>query len=86
MARRELCLGIEGVIASGRVWNGLSSLCKDNTGYDLRNLYIGSEGTLGVITGAALKLYPQSAALGTAMAAVPTLEAAVQLLALARVL
>lgn len=81
---RELCLGLEVVTASGEVWNGLSGLRKDNTGYDLRDLYIGSEGTLGVITGATLKLYPQPVATGTAMAAVPTLEAAVQLLDLAR--
>ena len=81
---RELCLGLEIVTASGDIWHGLSGLRKDNTGYDLRDLYIGSEGTLGVITGATLKLYPQPAAVGTAMAAVPTLEAAVQLLALAR--
>jgi len=81
---RELCLGLEVVTASGEIWNGLSGLRKDNTGYDLRDLFIGSEGTLGVITGATLKLYPQPAAIGTAMAAVPTLEAAVQLLTLAR--
>ncbi|OYT99288.1 MAG: hydroxyacid dehydrogenase [Burkholderiales bacterium PBB1] len=81
---RELCLGLEVVTATGEVWAGLSGLRKDNTGYDLRDLYIGSEGTLGVITGATLKLYPQPAATGTAMAAVPTLEAAVQLLDLAR--
>ena len=81
---RELCLGLEVVTAAGEVWNGLSGLRKDNTGYDLRDLFIGSEGTLGVITGATLKLYPQPAATGTAMAAVPTLEAAVRLLDLAR--
>ena len=81
---RELCLGLEVVTASGEIWNGLTGLRKDNTGYDLRDLYIGSEGTLGVITAATLKLVPQPAAVGTAMAAVPTLEAAVQLLSLAR--
>ena len=81
---RELCLGLEVVTASGEVWNGLTGLRKDNTGYDLRDLFIGSEGTLGVITGATLKLYPRPAAVGTAMAAVPTLEAAVQFLTLAR--
>jgi FAD/FMN-containing dehydrogenase len=81
---RNLCLGLEVVTASGEIWNGLTGLRKDNTGYDLRDLFIGSEGTLGVITGATLKLYPQPAAVGTAMAAVPTLEAAVQLLTLAR--
>ena len=81
---RELCLGLEVVTASGEIWNGLTGLRKDNTGYDLRDLYIGSEGTLGVITGATLKLVPQPAAIGTAMAAVPTLKGAVQLLSLAR--
>jgi FAD/FMN-containing dehydrogenase len=80
---RELCLGIEVVTAQGEVWNGLSGLRKDNTGYDLRDLFIGSEGTLGVITAATMKLYPLPAATLTAWAAVPTLDAAVQLLALA---
>ena len=55
---RELCLGLEVVNAQGEVWNGLSGLRKDNTGYDLRNLMIGSEGTLGIITAATMKLYP----------------------------
>ena len=55
---RNLCLGIEAVLADGTVYNGLSSLIKDNTGYDLRNLLIGSEGTLGVITAATLKTFP----------------------------
>ncbi len=81
---RELCLGLEVVTATGEIWNGLTGLRKDNTGYDLRDLFIGSEGTLGVITGATLKLVPQPAAVCTAMAAVPTLEAAVHLLNLAR--
>ena len=81
---RELCLGLEVVTATGDVWNGLTGLRKDNTGYDLRDLFIGSEGTLGVITGATLKLVPQPAAICTAMAAAPTLQAAVQLLTLAR--
>ena len=60
----------------GEVWHGLSGLRKDNTGYDLRDLFIGSEGTLGVITAATLKLYPLPAAQLTAWAAVPSLEAA----------
>ncbi|HJV96032.1 MAG TPA: FAD-binding oxidoreductase, partial [Albitalea sp.] len=77
---RELCLGVEVVTAAGEVWDGLSGLRKDNTGYDLRDLFIGSEGTLGVITGATLKLYPQPAAVMTALAALPTLDAAVRLL------
>jgi len=80
---RELCLGLEVVTAQGEVWHGLSGLRKDNTGYDLRNLLIGSEGTLGIITAATMKLYPQPAAQLTAWAAVPSLEAAVALLGLA---
>ena len=66
---RDLCLGLEVVTADGEVWNGLSGLRKDNTGYDLRDLFIGSEGTLGVITGATMKLYPLPAAQLTAWAA-----------------
>jgi FAD/FMN-containing dehydrogenase len=81
---RDLCLGLEVVTASGEVWNGLSGLRKDNTGYDLRDLFIGSEGTLGVITAATLKLYPQPVASCTALAALPSLEAAVGLLQLAQ--
>ena len=81
---RELCLGLEVVTAAGEVWEGLSGLRKDNTGYDLRDLFIGSEGTLGVITGATLKLYPQPAATSTALAAVPSLDAALGLLQLAQ--
>ena len=80
---RELCLGLEVVSAQGEVWHGLSGLRKDNTGYDLRNLMIGSEGTLGVITAATMKLYPQPAAQLTAWAAVPSMQAAVDLLGLA---
>src|SRR5450830_924917 len=81
---RDLCLGLEVVTAQGEVWHGLSGLRKDNTGYDLRDLYIGSEGTLGIITAATLKLYPLPAARLTAWAAVPSLEAAVTLLGLAQ--
>jgi FAD/FMN-containing dehydrogenase len=81
---RDLCLGLEVVTAAGEVWDGLSGLRKDNTGYDLRDLFIGSEGTLGVITGATLKLYPQPAAASTALAALPSLGAAVGLLQLAQ--
>ena len=80
---RELCLGLEVVNAQGEIWHGLTGLRKDNTGYDLRNLMIGSEGTLGVITAATLKLYPQPAAQLTAWAAVPSMQAAVDLLGLA---
>jgi FAD/FMN-containing dehydrogenase len=79
---RELCLGLEVVTAQGEIWHGLSGLRKDNTGYDLRHLFIGSEGTLGIITAASLKLYPQPAAQLTAWALVPSLSAAVQLLGL----
>jgi FAD/FMN-containing dehydrogenase len=80
---RDLCLGLEVVTAQGEIWDGLSGLRKDNTGYDLRHLFIGSEGTLGVITGAIMKLYPMPKSQLTAFAAVPSLEAAVELLGLA---
>jgi FAD/FMN-containing dehydrogenase len=80
---RELCLGLEVVTAQGEIWSGLTGLRKDNTGYDLRNLMIGSEGTLGIITAATMKLYPLPAAQLTAWAAVPSMDAAVQLLGLA---
>ena len=80
---RELCLGLEVVTAQGEVLNGLTGLRKDNTGYDLRNLMIGSEGTLGIITAATMKLYPLPAAQLTAWAAVPSMQAAVDLLGLA---
>jgi FAD/FMN-containing dehydrogenase len=81
---RDLCLGLEVVTASGEVWHGLSGLRKDNTGYDLRDLFVGSEGTLGVITAATLKLFPQPAAVTTAMATLASLDAAVALLGLAQ--
>ena len=80
---RDLCLGLEVVTAQGEVWQGTSGLRKDNTGYDLRDLLIGSEGTLGIITAATMKLYPLPAAQLTAWAAVPSFEAAVELLGLA---
>ncbi|MDO9290635.1 MAG: FAD-binding oxidoreductase [Hydrogenophaga sp.] len=80
---RDLCLGLEVVTAQGAVWHGLTGLRKDNTGYDLRDLFVGSEGTLGVITAATMKLYPLPAAQLTAWAAVPSLESAVALLGLA---
>ena len=81
---RELCLGVEVVTAQGEIWDGLSGLRKDNTGYDLRDLFIGSEGTLGIITAATMKLFPRPAAQLTAWAALPSLEAAVALLGLAQ--
>ena len=80
---RDLCLGLEVVTAQGDIWHGLSGLRKDNTGYDLRHLFIGSEGTLGIITAATLKLFPLPAAQLTAWVALPSMEAAVQLLGLA---
>ena len=80
---RELCLGLEVVTADGEVWDGLQGLRKDNTGYDLRHLFIGSEGTLGIITGATMKVYPLPKAQLTAFAAVPSVDAAVELLGLA---
>ena len=81
---RDLCLGLEVVTANGDIWAGLSGLRKDNTGYDLRDLYIGSEGTLGIITAATMKLAPQPAATTTALAACHTLSDCVGLLNLAR--
>ena len=81
---RDLCLGLEAVLPDGTIWHGLSRLRKDNTGYDLRNLLIGAEGTLGIITAAALKLSPIPAAQGTAMMVVESPRAAIALLALAR--
>ncbi|MYM36714.1 FAD-binding protein [Duganella sp. FT94W] len=79
---RELCLGLEVVMPQGEVWSGLRGLRKDNTGYDLRDLFIGAEGTLGIITGAVLKLYPQPKASITALAALPSPAHALQLLVL----
>lgn len=80
---RDLCLGVEAVLADGSVVQGLRRLRKDNTGYDLRNLLIGSEGTLGVITAAALKLSPRPAASAVALMVVDGPAAALRLLALA---
>lgn len=77
---RELTLGLEVVLADGRVWNGLRALRKDNTGYDLKHLFIGAEGTLGLITAATLKLFPRPRCYATAWVAVPHPAAAVQLL------
>jgi len=72
---RNLVLGLEVVLADGRIWNGLRSLTKDNTGYDLKHLFIGSEGTLGVITAATLKLVAPPREKATALAALPGLDA-----------
>src|SRR5438067_1188164 len=79
---RELCLGLEVVTAQGEVWDSLRGLRKDNTGYDLRDLYIGAEGTLGVITGAVLKLFPQPKAAITALVALASPGDALELLKL----
>lgn len=77
---RELCLGLEVVMPDGRIWNGLRALRKDNTGYDLKHLFIGAEGTLGIITAAVLKLFSRPHASATAWVAVPSPAAAVILL------
>jgi FAD/FMN-containing dehydrogenase len=77
---RELVLGLEVVLASGEVWNGLRTLRKDNTGYDLKNLFIGAEGTLGIVTAAALKLFPRPRGLGTALIGLASPEGALALL------
>jgi FAD/FMN-containing dehydrogenase len=81
---RELALGLEVVTAQGDVWRGLRGLRKDNTGYDLRDLFIGSEGTLGIITAATLKLFPEPASRCTALLALASIEDAVAMLARAR--
>ncbi|MET0483269.1 MAG: FAD-binding oxidoreductase [Aestuariivirgaceae bacterium] len=81
---RNLCLGLEVVLADGRVWSGLNRLRKDNTGYDLKQLFIGSEGTLGVITAAVLRLFPAIRDRATAFAALATPDAALALFTLAR--
>ncbi|MDZ4067731.1 MAG: FAD-binding oxidoreductase [Tabrizicola sp.] len=80
---RDLCLGLEAVLPDGSVWDGLTRLRKDNAGYDLRHLMIGSEGTLGVITAASLRLFPIPASRVVAMLAVPSPDAALRLLSLA---
>jgi len=77
---RELCLGLELVLPDGRIWDGLRALRKDNTGYDMKHLFIGAEGTLGLITAAVLKLFSRPRAVATAWASVPTPLAAVALL------
>jgi FAD/FMN-containing dehydrogenase len=77
---RELTLGLEAVLADGAVWNGLRGLRKDNTGYDLKQLFIGAEGTLGIVTAAVLKLFPAPRTRATALAALPSVLAATGLL------
>ena len=81
---RDLCLGIEAVMPSGEVFRGLRRLRKDNTGYDLKGLLIGAEGTLGIITAAALRLFPRPVSSGTSMMVVPGPEAALDLLSMAQ--
>ena len=81
---RQLVLGLEVVLPDGRIWNGMKGLHKDNRGYNLTQLFIGSEGTLGVVTGAVLKLFPLPEQSQTALLAVPSVEAAVKLYTLAR--
>jgi FAD/FMN-containing dehydrogenase len=81
---RDLCLGLEVVTPQGEIWNGLRGLRKDNTGYDLRDLYIGAEGTLGIITAAVLKLFPEPKARLTALTAMTSPEDALKLLSLAQ--
>jgi len=81
---RELVLGLEVVLADGSVWDGLRTLRKDNTGYDIKQLFIGAEGTLGIITAAVLKLFPRPHEVGTALAAVTDPSAAVELFERAR--
>ncbi|MEP5730629.1 MAG: FAD-binding oxidoreductase [Sulfitobacter sp.] len=81
---RDLCLGLEAVLPDGQIWNGLTRLRKNNTGYDLRHLLIGAEGTLGVITAAALKMFPKPDATGTGFFAVESPRAALALLSMAR--
>lgn len=77
---RDLCLGLEVVTATGEIWNGLKGLRKDNTGYDLRDLFIGSEGTLGIITAAVMKLYPLPISQWTTLVATDNIAAAISLL------
>ncbi|MGR3341728.1 MAG: FAD-binding oxidoreductase [Paracoccaceae bacterium] len=80
---RDLCLGLEAVLPDGQIWHGSKRLRKDNTGYDLKNLLIGSEGTLAVITAASLRLYPRSSREGAALMVVKNPAAAIELLAIA---
>jgi len=81
---RDLVLGLEVVLADGRIWNGLRALHKDNSGYSTKNLFIGSEGTLGIVTAATLKLFPKPEQSATAFCALASPDAALKLLSLAR--
>ncbi|MFL5260745.1 MAG: FAD-binding oxidoreductase, partial [Hyphomicrobiales bacterium] len=79
---RDLCLGLEVVLADGRIWNGLSRLRKDSTGYDLKDIFIGAEGTLGIITAAVLEIFPAPEEKATALCAVPSPQSTLELLSL----
>ena len=81
---RRLCLGLEVVLADGRIWHGLRALAKDNTGYDLKDLFIGSEGTLGIITAAVMKLFAAPTARATAFIGINSPQEGLELLQLAR--
>ena len=81
---RDLCLGLEVVTPEGEIWNGLTGLRKNNTGYDLRDIFIGAEGTLGIITAACMKLYPLPASSGTALIALHSISQALRLLELSQ--
>ena len=81
---RDLVLGLEVVLADGRIWNGLGKLRKDNTGYDLRNIFIGSEGTLGIITAVVLKLFPAPKSRSTAICGLTSPENALALFTMAK--
>jgi len=81
---RDLVLGLEVVLPDGRVWNGLRGVRKDNTGYDLKQLFVGSEGTLGIVTAAVLRLFPATPRRATAWVALPSVDAAVAMLGVLR--
>ena len=81
---RDLVLGIEAVLPDGRIWNGLRGLRKDNSGYDLKQIFIGAEGTLGIVTAATLKLFPRPSEMTVAFAGIPSPSAAVELLGIAK--
>jgi FAD/FMN-containing dehydrogenase len=81
---RDLVLGLEVVLPDGRVWNGLRGVRKDNTGYDLKQLFVGSEGTLGIVTAAVLRLFPATPRRATAWVALPSVDAAVSVLGVLR--
>ena len=81
---RELVLGLEVVLPDGQIWNGMRALAKDNTGYALRQMFIGAEGTLGIITGAVLKLFPKPKETLTALCGIPAVDSVTSLLRLAR--